>query len=70
MPMSDMPRMDKTAFSVVELTDATDEVVYWQQQLPEDRLRALELLRQVMYGYDPATTRLQRVFAVIERVHD
>ena len=31
---------------------------YWFQKSPRDRLIALEYLRQVMYGYDPNTTRL------------
>jgi hypothetical protein len=26
----------------------------------------VELQRQIIYGYDPATTRLQRVFEVVE----
>lgn len=60
-------RMDKTIFSVAALTDESDEKGYWRDQSPVARLRALELMRQVMYGYDPTTTRLQRVLAVVER---
>ena len=30
------------------------------------RLLAAELMRQIVYGYDPATQRLQRVFRVVE----
>ena len=29
-------------------------------------MQALELMRQIIYGYDPATARLQRVFEVVE----
>ena len=29
-------------------------------------MQALELMRQMIYGYDPETTRLQRVFEVFE----
>jgi hypothetical protein len=33
---------------------------------PQERMAALELMRQILYGYDPATTRLQRVFEIAE----
>jgi hypothetical protein len=61
-------RMDKTAFSVVSLfeADAADKA-YWRAQSPQARLEALELMREVAYGYDPATARLERVLEVIER---
>ncbi len=55
-------KMDKTVFSVANLEDASDEAVYWQAQTPHARWEALELMRQVMYGYDPSATRLERVF--------
>jgi hypothetical protein len=60
-------RMDKTVFSVAALTDEPDETAYWHAQSPADRLEALELMRQVMYGYDPATERRQRVLTVVKR---
>jgi hypothetical protein len=64
----DSIRMDKTAFSVVSLfeADAADKA-YWRAQSPQARLEALELMRQVAYGYDPATARLERVLEVVER---
>jgi hypothetical protein len=61
-------RMDKTIFSVASLNDESDEKAYWRDQLPMERLRALELMRQVMYGYNPTTARLQRILAVVERL--
>ena len=62
------PRMDKTAFSVVSLEEADkDEVEFWLSKTPYERLDALETLRQIFYGYDPATTRLQRVLEITER---
>ncbi len=60
-------RMDKTTFSVVSLTDAPDDRKFWFSKTPQERLEALELLRQLNYGYDPTTARLQRVFEVVER---
>jgi hypothetical protein len=55
-------KIDKTAFSVDSLRDPSDEKAYWLSKTPQERLEALELMRQIVYGYDPATTRLQRVF--------
>lgn len=57
-------RMDKTAFSVVSLHEADDDVEFWRTKTPQERLRALEFLRQTLYGYDHTTARLQRVLTV------
>ena len=40
---------------------------YWLSKTIDERITALELLRQIHYGYDPATERLQRVLEVVER---
>src|SRR5436309_5960103 len=58
------PRLDRSAFSVRGLHEEDDEKLYWAQKTPQERLEALELMRQILYGYDPATTRLQRVLTV------
>jgi len=63
---NDLFRMDKTAFSVVSLFDESDEKDYWRTKTPHERLQALELMRQVIYGYKPATTRFQRLFEIAE----
>jgi hypothetical protein len=62
----DLFRVDKTAFSVVSLFDESDEKEYWRSKTPYERLQALELMRQVIYGYKPATVRFQRIFEVAE----
>jgi len=64
--MVSMPGMDKTAFSVASLHDDPDEKAYWLSRTPHERLQAVELMRQVVYGYDPASERLQRVFEVTQ----
>ena len=61
-----MLKMDKKAFSVSSLDDESDEQQYWLSKLPIERLYCVEILRQIMYGYDPLTTRLQRFFEVTE----
>ncbi|HXN47588.1 MAG TPA: hypothetical protein VN893_13160 [Bryobacteraceae bacterium] len=59
-------RLDRAAFGVDSLDDDAGEREYWSSKTPGQRLEALELMRQIIYGYDPATTRLQRVFEVAE----
>jgi hypothetical protein len=62
------PRLDKTVCSIVTLEEADDdEVKFWLSKTPYERLNALETLRQIFYGYDPNTTRLQRLFEIAER---
>jgi hypothetical protein len=59
--------MDKTVFSVMSYAEAAEEDrTFWWSKTPEERLAALELLRQIHYGYDPAATRLQRVLEIVE----
>ena len=68
MDENDFPRMDKTVFSVISLEEADDdEAEFWLSKTPHERLEALEILRQIFYGYDPAATRLQRFFEIAER---
>ena len=59
-------KINKTAFSVVSLAEADDEKEYWLSKTPHERLRAVEVIRQALYGYDPATARLQRVFEIAQ----
>ncbi len=59
-------KMDKTRFSAADLSNKSDEAAYWQARTPQSRLEALEMMRQVMYGYDPSTARLERLFEVAE----
>ncbi len=60
-------RMNKSVFSVGALHEPAREKFYWLSKTPAERLEALETMRQIIYGYDPASTRLQRIFAVAER---
>lgn len=40
---------------------------YWLGKTPTERLASLELLRQLNYGYDPATARLPRSLEILPR---
>jgi hypothetical protein len=61
-------KMDRRAFSVVRLDEQDNaEKRYWRGKSPPERLQAVEETRQMIYGYDPASTRLQRVLEVAQR---
>jgi hypothetical protein len=61
-------KMDRGAFSVVSLQEQDEEEKrYWRSKSPHERLLAVEETRQMLYGYDPASTRLQRVLEVAQR---
>ncbi len=59
-------KMDKSVISVTSLSEESDEKAYWHAKTPQERLKAVELMRQINYGYDPNTTRLQRVLKVAQ----
>ena len=59
-------RLDRSVFEIGSLDDEAAEREYWRSKSPAERMQALELMRQIIYGYDPATTRLQRVLEVAE----
>jgi hypothetical protein len=61
-----MFRLDKKAFSIASLYDESDEKIYWRSKTRYERLQAVELMRQVIYGYKPSTVRLQRLFEIAE----
>jgi hypothetical protein len=61
-------KIDRKAFSVVSLKEQEEEEkTYWWGKTPYERLCALETTRQMIYGYNPDTDRLQRVFEVVKR---
>lgn len=64
----DEVKVDKTAFAIFTGFDEADEADrdHWRRASYQDRLLALELMRQSAYGYsDPATPRLQRILEVV-----
>jgi hypothetical protein len=63
---SQKPRLDRNAFSVVSLADDSIDIKYWQEHTPIERLEAVEQIRQILYGYDQSTTRLQRILEITE----
>jgi len=59
-------KLNKNKFSVVSLTSEQNDKEYWLSKTPIERLEFVEYLRQINYGYDPVTSRLQRFFKVTE----
>jgi hypothetical protein len=53
-------KLDKNHFSVISLTDQSDEKKYWITTTPIKRLQHIEVLRRINYG-NSATSRLQRI---------
>lgn len=62
-------KLDCTHFSVAKLGDS-DQKAYWLSKSPAERLEAVELMRQMIYGYDPARDRLQRILTVVRLGED
>ncbi len=63
----DSVKVDREVMSVGSVLEPSDEMVYWLSKTPQERLQAAELMRQIVYGYDPATTQLQRVLEIAQR---
>lgn len=63
-------RMDRTKVEVCRLSELdqkdVEDVEFWRQQPIEKRLEAIEMLRQVCYGYDPLADRLPRILEIIK----
>ena len=57
----------RTNFEILPLGTRTNDREFWLSRTPEERFAACEFLRQMNYGYDPATTRLQRFLEILER---
>jgi hypothetical protein len=62
----DFLKLDKKSFSVVSLQESDNDIDYWLSRTPEERIIAVEFLRQLIFNYDPSTERLQRVFETAE----
>jgi hypothetical protein len=67
MDKFDALKVDKTSLSITSLAAPSDEKEYWLAQSPYERLRAVETLRTLNYGFSQSTARLQRVLEVTQR---
>jgi len=67
MDRFDFPKIQRDVFIVASVFEKSDEKSYWLSRTPYERLEAVELMRQIIYGYDPSSIRLQRVLEVTQR---
>ncbi|WP_435547867.1 hypothetical protein [Desulfobacterium sp. N47] len=58
-------KIDKKFFSVMTLSDQSDDKNYWFSRNPIERLQHIEVLRRINYGHG-ATSGLQRVLEFAE----
>jgi hypothetical protein len=61
-----LPKLDKNKITIASIHDETDEIAYWLSKTPQERFEAIEVMRQIIYGYDPTSTRLERVLEITE----
>lgn len=62
-------KIDRKAISFSTLAKDENDLSYWLSKTAVERLQAVELLRILMFGYDPATESAlggQRVFETAE----
>lgn len=60
------PRIDRSMVRLGNFSGDADDKAFWLSRPPLERLEAVEWLREIAFGYDPTTTRLQRVLEVAE----
>lgn len=61
--------MDKTVLKITSLYKESDRN-YWKTKSYSERLEALEQIRQIIFGYDPSTERLQRTLTITKLKED
>ena len=67
MNIIDTLNIDKSQFMVLSLDKGKKPEYYWHLRTPLERLQAIEIMRNINYGKDVSTRRLQRVFEVTQR---
>ncbi len=61
-------RLNKNAFHIVKIGEESSDFAYWQSRSVQERLAALEMLRQQFYAYSHDNPpRLQRVLRIVEQ---
>jgi len=52
--------------SVCGLSEQDHDLEYWLSRTPEERVHAIDYMRHMLYGTDPANDRIQRVLEVAD----
>ena len=62
MTQAESATIEASAVRLLSCEEAErEDRLYWHSKTPAERLAAAEQLRQVAYGYDAATARIQAV---------
>ena len=62
MTQADLAIIESSAVRLLSREEAErEDRLFWHSKTPAERLAAAEQLRQVAYGYDAATARIQAV---------
>jgi hypothetical protein len=62
--MDEPPKYDWLNESLEELS--SHDRAYWHSRTPQERLAALELMRQKAYGYTPGIAKIKRVMRIVK----
>ena len=57
--------MDKTAFKIIYSRDDLDEIDYWLDKSAEERIEAIEFLRQQFISMYKLNPRMDKTIAII-----
>ena len=60
-------KLRRDVVSIHRRADLPSESAYWRKRTPEERFEYMEFLRQINYGYDPVSDRIQRVLEIAKR---
>jgi hypothetical protein len=58
--------INKKVLCVGKLHDKGEERAYWRSKTPQERLQAIQIMREVLYGEDASSGRLQRVLEIAQ----
>ncbi len=61
----DKMKIDTTALSISNDFNPSDDIEYWRSKTAEERLNAVEIMRQINYGTSYPRT-IQRFFEIAE----
>ena len=67
-PMEEAKTREEVAKLIEEAKDG--DRTYWHSRTPQERLRAVQLMREKAYWYDAANAKIQRVFEIVKLKRD
>jgi hypothetical protein len=59
--------IDRSAIAVCDLYDDQSERQDWWSKSPNERMVAMELMRQIAYEYNPVADRIPRILEVLNK---